>query len=127
VKIALVCAMWLCLMQNQPILPLIKTVELHAVIYNYLCGIHNELRKKGFRGCSAYECFGAAGQKVSQITYNGKDWQLNKEIAQEMFDLYPIMQQLDEMLWNLLTGSIFLTQAQVMRLRGVNILNFRSH
>jgi hypothetical protein len=66
-------------------------------------------------------------QKVSQITYNGKDWQLNKEIAQEMFDLYPIMQQLDEMLWNLLTGSIFLTQAQVMRLRGINILNFRSH
>jgi hypothetical protein len=93
---------------------------------NYLCGIHNDLRDIGFRGCSAYECFGA-GQKVSQITYNGKDWQLNKEIAQEMFDLYPIMQQLDEMLWNLLTGSIFLTQAQVMRLRGVNILNFRSH
>lgn len=22
---------------------------------NYLCGIHNNLRDKGFRGCSAYE------------------------------------------------------------------------
>jgi uncharacterized protein YjbI with pentapeptide repeats len=67
---------------------------------NYLCGIHNELRNKGFRGCSAYECFGA-GQKVSQITYNGKEWRANKEVAQEMFDVYPIMQQLHEMLWYL--------------------------
>lgn len=67
---------------------------------NYLCGIHNDLRNKGFRGCSAYECFGA-GQKVSQSTYNGKDWRTNKYIAQEMFDVYPMMQQLHEMLWYL--------------------------
>jgi uncharacterized protein YjbI with pentapeptide repeats len=67
---------------------------------NYLCGIHNDLRNKGFRGCSAYECFGA-GQKVSQSTYNGKDWRTNKDVAQEMFDVYPIMQQLHEMLWYL--------------------------
>ncbi|MDQ0999641.1 uncharacterized protein YjbI with pentapeptide repeats [Neobacillus niacini] len=67
---------------------------------NYLCGIHNDLRNKGFRGCSAYECFGA-GQKVSQITYNGRDWHSNQDVAQEMFDVYPIMQQLHEMLWYL--------------------------
>ena len=67
---------------------------------NYLCGIHKDLRNKGFRGCSAYECFGA-GQKVSQVTYKGKDWRTNKDIAQEMFDVYPIMQQLHEMLWYL--------------------------
>jgi uncharacterized protein YjbI with pentapeptide repeats len=67
---------------------------------NYLCGIHNDLRNKGFRGCSAYECFGA-GQKVSQITYNGMDWRTNKDVAQEMFHVYPIMQQLHEMLWYL--------------------------
>lgn len=67
---------------------------------NYLCGIHNDLRNKGFRGCSAYECFGA-GQKVSQSTYNGKDWRSDQDIAKEMFDVYPIMQQLHEMLWYL--------------------------
>jgi uncharacterized protein YjbI with pentapeptide repeats len=67
---------------------------------NYICVIHKDLRGKGFRGCSAYECFGA-GQKVSQVTYNGKDWLTNKEIAQEMFNVYPIMQQLHEMLWYL--------------------------
>jgi uncharacterized protein YjbI with pentapeptide repeats len=67
---------------------------------NYLCGIHKELRNKGFRGCSAYECFGA-GQKVSQVTYRGKDWRASKDIAQEMFNVYPIIQQLHEMLWYL--------------------------
>jgi uncharacterized protein YjbI with pentapeptide repeats len=67
---------------------------------NYLCSIHTDLRNNGFRGCSAYECFGA-GQKVSQITYSGKDWRSNKDIAQEMFDVYPIIQQLHEMLWYL--------------------------
>lgn len=67
---------------------------------NYLCGIHKDLRKKGFRGCSAYECFGA-GQKVSQVIYKGIDWQSNNEMAKEMFDVYPIVQQLHEMLWYL--------------------------
>lgn len=67
---------------------------------NYLCGIHKDLRNKGFRGCAAYECFGA-GQKVSQVTYKGMDWRSNKDIAQEMFDVYPIVQQVHEMLWYL--------------------------
>lgn len=35
----------------------------------YRCKIHQNLRTKGFRGCTVYECFGA-GQKVSQITFN---------------------------------------------------------
>ncbi|MCY8717796.1 pentapeptide repeat-containing protein [Bacillus sp. S10C12M] len=65
---------------------------------NYQCSIHKDLREKGFRGCSAYECFGA-GQKVSQITYEGKDWRTNPETANEMFDIFSIIQQLHEMLW----------------------------
>ncbi|NHM33077.1 pentapeptide repeat-containing protein [Neobacillus terrae] len=64
---------------------------------DYRCGIHKNLREKGFRGCTVYECFGA-GQKVSQITYKGKDWRQNPEIAREMFEVFPIMQQLHEML-----------------------------
>lgn len=67
---------------------------------NYQCAIHEALREKGFRGWSAYECFGA-GQKVSQIIYEGKDWRNNTESAKEMFDVFPIMQQLHEMLWYL--------------------------
>ncbi|RRN73815.1 pentapeptide repeat-containing protein [Peribacillus simplex] len=64
---------------------------------DYRCGIHENLRAKGFRGCTVYECFGA-GQKVSQITYDGNDWRDNQASAKEMFDVFPIMQQLHEML-----------------------------
>jgi uncharacterized protein YjbI with pentapeptide repeats len=64
---------------------------------DYRCGIHKNLRNNGFRGCTVYECFGA-GQKVSQVTYNRKDWRDNPAIAKEMFDVFPIMQQLHEML-----------------------------
>ncbi|MGE1100633.1 pentapeptide repeat-containing protein [Peribacillus simplex] len=64
---------------------------------DYRCGIHENLRAKGFRGCTVYECFGA-GQKVSQITYDGNDWRDNPASAKEMFDVFPIMQQLHEML-----------------------------
>ncbi|PMC38690.1 hypothetical protein CJ195_08865 [Bacillus sp. UMB0899] len=64
---------------------------------DYRCGIHSNLRNSGFRGCTVYECFGA-GQKVSQVTYSGRDWRKNKEIEKEMFEVFPVMQQLHEML-----------------------------
>ncbi|MCR8842132.1 pentapeptide repeat-containing protein [Paenibacillus sp. SC116] len=67
---------------------------------DYRCGIHNQLRNNGFRGCTVYECFGA-GQKISQHTYNGQNWRDNPAIAKEMFDVLPIMQQLHEMLYYL--------------------------
>ncbi|PLR95105.1 pentapeptide repeat-containing protein [Bacillus sp. T33-2] len=67
---------------------------------DYRCGIHHDLRNKGFRGCAVYECFGA-GQKVSQVTYDGIDWRDNPSLAKEMFDVFPIMQQLHEMLYYL--------------------------
>ncbi len=69
---------------------------------DYRCSIHKHLRKKGFRGCAAYECFGA-GQKVSQVTYAGNDWRQNTAISKEMFEVFPIMQQLHEMLYYLHT------------------------
>ncbi|MFJ7725300.1 pentapeptide repeat-containing protein [Neobacillus sp. NPDC097160] len=67
---------------------------------DYRCGIHNKLRNNGFRGCAVYECFGA-GQKVSQVTYVGNDWRDHPESAKEMFEVFPIMQQLHEMLYYL--------------------------
>ena len=66
---------------------------------DFRCGIHQHLRKKGFKGCAVYECFGA-GQKVSQVTYQGKNWR-DHETYKEMFDVFPIVQQLQEMLWYL--------------------------
>ncbi|WP_154663557.1 pentapeptide repeat-containing protein [Neobacillus dielmonensis] len=67
---------------------------------NFRCGIHRNLRKEGFKGCTVFDCFGA-GQKVSQVTFAGKDWRDDRETAKKMFEVFPIMQQLHEMLWYL--------------------------
>jgi uncharacterized protein YjbI with pentapeptide repeats len=64
------------------------------------CGIHKDLRQKGFRGCAVYECFGA-GQKISQVTFSGYDWRDDRETAKQMFEVFPIVQQLQEILWYL--------------------------
>lgn len=67
---------------------------------NNLCSMHDQLREKGFRGCVSYECFGA-GQHVSQSLYKGKDWRDDEKRAEEMFAVFPLVQQLHEMLWYL--------------------------
>lgn len=67
---------------------------------DFSCAIHKDLRQKGLKGCTAYDCFGA-GQKVAQITYDGHDWQQVQESAKQMFEVFLIMRQLHEMLWYL--------------------------
>lgn len=67
---------------------------------DFRCAIHQDLRQKGFKGCTVYECFGA-GQKVSQVTFGGNDWRKEPESAKQMFAVFPIMHQLHEMLWYL--------------------------
>jgi uncharacterized protein YjbI with pentapeptide repeats len=64
------------------------------------CGIHAGLRKEGFRGCAVYDCFGA-GQKVSQVTFGGQDWRRAPRIATQMFEVFPIVRALHELLWYL--------------------------
>lgn len=67
---------------------------------DHRCGIHEHLRNKGFRGCVTYECFGA-GQHVSQQIYKGNDWRVNPGLSKEMYAIFPIVQQLHEMLYYL--------------------------
>ncbi|TSB48618.1 pentapeptide repeat-containing protein [Alkalicoccobacillus porphyridii] len=67
---------------------------------NYQCRIHTALQEHGYKGCTVYECFGA-GQKVSQFTYEGVSWRDQPETAEEMFAVFPIMQQLHEILYYL--------------------------
>ncbi|WNS45035.1 pentapeptide repeat-containing protein [Paenibacillus sp. MMS20-IR301] len=67
---------------------------------DFRCGIHTELRTRGFRGCTVYDCFGA-GQKVSQQTYGGHDWRQAPETAGQMFEAFLVMRQLHELLWYL--------------------------
>lgn len=68
---------------------------------DHRCGIHADLRAKGFTGCTVYDCFGA-GQKVSQVTFGGQDWRTGPaEQARRMFDTFPVVRQLHELLWYL--------------------------
>ncbi|MFB7338187.1 pentapeptide repeat-containing protein [Streptomyces adustus] len=65
---------------------------------DFRCGIHTRLREKGFPGCTAYDCFGA-GQKVSHVTFDGRDWRQEPDSARRMFAVFPLMRQLHELLW----------------------------
>ncbi|MEU2794444.1 pentapeptide repeat-containing protein [Streptomyces sp. NPDC007100] len=67
---------------------------------DFSCGIHARLRDKGFSGCTVFDCFGA-GQKVSQVTFGGRDWRGAPGSARQMFDVFPVMRQLHELLWYL--------------------------
>ncbi|MFF3162346.1 MULTISPECIES: pentapeptide repeat-containing protein [unclassified Streptomyces] len=68
---------------------------------DHRCGIHAGLREKGFSGCTVYDCFGA-GQKVSRLTFEGQDWRTgSKEHARRMFEVFPVVRQLHELLWYL--------------------------
>lgn len=68
---------------------------------DFRCKVHKDLSQLGFKGCVAYECFGA-GQKVAQVTYGGQDWKQVPQSAKPMFDVFFIMKQLHEMLWYLI-------------------------
>jgi len=67
------------------------------------CGIHAELRPRGFPGCAAYDCFGA-GQWVSRVTV-GRDWRADQATAQLTAAVFPVVRQLHELLWYL-TGAL---------------------
>lgn len=70
---------------------------------DFSCAVHHDLRNKGLKGCTAYDCFGA-GQKIAKVTYKGKDWRKEPKVSKQMFETFLIMRQLHEMLW-------YLTQA----------------
>ncbi|HXR66527.1 MAG TPA: pentapeptide repeat-containing protein [Ktedonobacteraceae bacterium] len=79
---------------------------------NFRCGIHTRLRQQGFRGCTVYDCFGA-GQKVSQVTFGGQDWRRVPQSAKQMFEVFPIMRDLHELLWYL-TEALTLQSAHAL-------------
>ncbi|MNK29036.1 Serine/threonine-protein kinase B [compost metagenome] len=72
----------------------------HHLQSDFRCGVHNNLRPLGFRGCTVYDCFGA-GQQVSKVTFEGRDWRTHPESAKQMYEVFPVMWQLHELLWYL--------------------------
>ncbi|MEV5410078.1 pentapeptide repeat-containing protein [Thermopolyspora sp. NPDC052614] len=63
----------------------------------FRCGVHRDLRRRGFAGCVAFDCFGA-GQKISQHTFGGRDWRGSPEIAGRMFEAFGVMRGLHEVM-----------------------------
>jgi uncharacterized protein YjbI with pentapeptide repeats len=65
------------------------------------CGIHAELRERGFPGCTVFDCQGA-GQKVTQLTFAGRDWRDEGADREFMFATFHVMRPLHELLWYLI-------------------------
>jgi hypothetical protein len=67
---------------------------------DFRCGIHTDLRARGFSGCDVYDCFGA-GQKVSQAGPPGRNWRTDPGTATHMFAVFGVVRQVHELLWYL--------------------------
>lgn len=76
----------------------------------FRCGIHGSLRRQGFSGCTVFDCFGA-GQKTSQLTFAGRDWRQHPGTARQMFEVFPIVRALHELMWYL-TEALSLAAAR---------------
>ncbi|WP_418155688.1 pentapeptide repeat-containing protein [Actinoalloteichus caeruleus] len=77
---------------------------------DHACGIHDQLRPRGFAGCTVFDCFGA-GQQVTQVTFGGRDWRGDPGVAGPMFAVFPVMRQLNELRWYL-TAALALPAAR---------------
>lgn len=77
------------------------------------CGIHQDLRQRGFPGCTVFDCFGA-GQHLTQGTFGGRDWREDPRTARWMVDAFAVMRPLHELLWYL-TEALALTPAGPLR------------
>jgi uncharacterized protein YjbI with pentapeptide repeats len=77
------------------------------------CGIHTELRERGFPGCTVFDCFGA-GQHLTQVTFGGRDWRDDPTTARAMFGAFAVLRPLHELLWYL-TEALDLTPAGPLR------------
>jgi uncharacterized protein YjbI with pentapeptide repeats len=64
---------------------------------DFRCGIHERLRDSGYHGCTVFDCFGA-GQKVSQVTFEGRSWREEPGSARTMYEVFPVMRHLHELL-----------------------------
>ncbi|MFF8840767.1 pentapeptide repeat-containing protein [Streptomyces sp. NPDC015130] len=77
---------------------------------DFRCGIHTRLRPSGFQGCTVYDCFGA-GQQVSQVTFGGVSWREAPETARQMYEVFPVVRRLHELL-RYLTEALALPAAR---------------
>ncbi|MFN8075527.1 MAG: pentapeptide repeat-containing protein [Kineosporiaceae bacterium] len=61
------------------------------------CSQHERLPEVGYRGCVAYDCFGA-GQAVVQRVHAGQDWRGDATVLAAMTRSFRVLEQLHEVL-----------------------------
>ena len=64
---------------------------------DFSCRIHDRLRPEGFPGCIAYDCSGA-GQRVTQVVFDGRTWRSDPTIAESMFATFRVVRPVHELL-----------------------------
>lgn len=69
---------------------------------DFRCAVHDELARRGFKGCMAYDCFGA-GQTVSRMYQRA--WNAPSQNAEEMFQVFLAVYRLRQMMWYLLDAD----------------------
>jgi hypothetical protein len=72
---------------------------------DFRCGIHAQLRERGFPGCTVFDCFGA-GQRITQETFGGRSWREAPELAAAQFAVLPVVRHLHEALWHLTEAAM---------------------
>jgi hypothetical protein len=65
--------------------------------HDFRCGIHDDLRPRGFAGCTVYDCLGA-GQHVVQVVFGGRTWREDPDVADLVGDVFPVVRALHELL-----------------------------
>lgn len=81
---------------------------------DFTCNVHNNLWNDGLKGCVVFDCIGA-GQKISQGTFNGKDWRQFPSLMNSMFEVFSIMLQLYQMLWYLYEAMMLRSAISIHR------------
>jgi uncharacterized protein YjbI with pentapeptide repeats len=82
------------------------------LLEDHRCAIHAELRLRGYPGCTVFDCHGA-GQKVSQVTFGGRHWRVDPDVATSMFQAFAIMRRLHELM-GYLAEALTLPEAGAM-------------
>lgn len=71
--------------------------------HDFRCKEYLQLMELGYSGCMTFDCFGA-GQQVSAITFEGRNWHDASDHGALMFSVFQVMRQLHELLWYLSTA-----------------------
>lgn len=72
---------------------------------DFRCKVHTMLEKQKLKGCMAYDCLGA-GQIVTQAIFKGSNWKTSPESAKQIFEVFLIVHELQQMKWYLTEASM---------------------